>query len=150
MQLPRYRWRFAHLAALCVGHGVAQPVFSMLKSNPEFLVVQRSTRADAGLFAVLIVVVPPLVILGAEAPISIAFRAARCTWSPSGRSRSSRTVLKLVRLLDPERRAALLLPMFPARLLALAYMKWSVFRAFLSVSFALPVLARVTAGPTRP
>jgi hypothetical protein len=37
MNLPSYRWRLAHVAALWAD-GVGQPVFSMLKGNPEFLV----------------------------------------------------------------------------------------------------------------
>ena len=146
MQLPRYRWGFAHLAALW-GYGVAQALFSMLKSNPEFVVVRGSTRAHA-LFAVVLVVVPPLVLIGAEALISVAFR----TLSGARGRRPGVCVPHrppLVRLLDAERRAALLLPMFPAGLLALAYLKWSVFRAFLSVSLALPVLALVSSLPAR-
>ena len=75
MQLPSYRWRFAHLAALW-GYGVSQPVFSMLKGNPEFLVVRGSTRADVVLFAVLLAFVPAA--RGAAAEAVIVARVARC------------------------------------------------------------------------
>ena len=53
MRLPSYPWRFAHLAALW-GYGVSQPIFSMLKGNPEFLVINGASRAEAVAFAVLL------------------------------------------------------------------------------------------------
>ena len=51
-------------------------------------------------------------------------------------------VLQFVRLLDVQRGAALLLPLVPAALAAVAYLRSRVFRSFLSISFALPVLGR--------
>ena len=59
MDLPSYRWRFVHLAALWA-YGVSQPVFSMLKGNPEFLVVRGSSRLDVVVFALVLALVPPL------------------------------------------------------------------------------------------
>ena len=59
-----------------------------------------------------------------------------------GRSTSSRLVLlvpgsvALVRLFDPEQPIALLLPMIPAGIAALAYMRWRPFRSFLFISLA--------------
>ena len=73
MDLPSYRWRFAHLAALWA-YGVGQPVFSMLKGNPEFLVVRGSTRWDVIVFALLLAVVPPLVVVAAEALVALLSR----------------------------------------------------------------------------
>jgi hypothetical protein len=66
MKLPSYPWRFAHLAALW-GYGVSQPVFSMLKGNPEFLVINGASRAEAVSFAVLLAFGPPLLAVGVEA-----------------------------------------------------------------------------------
>ena len=150
MQLPPYRWRFAHLAALWA-YGVSQPVFSMLKSNPEFLVVRGSTRADVAVFAVLLVLLPPLAVTAAEAVISAVSRTlSRTLHIVALWGFAYLAVLQLVRLLDPERGAALLLPMLPAGLVALAYVKWPVVRSFLSVSLALPALALVSFVATVP
>ena len=55
-QLPSYPWRLAHLTALWA-YAVGQPVFSMLKGNPEFLVVRGSTRTDVIVFALLVALV---------------------------------------------------------------------------------------------
>ena len=45
---------------------MSQPVFAMLKGNPEFLVVRASTRGDVVVFALLVAFVVPLVVLGVE------------------------------------------------------------------------------------
>ena len=65
MRLPSYPWRFAHLAALW-GYGVSQPIFSMLKGNPEFLVINGASRAEAVAFAALLAFGPPIVVVGIE------------------------------------------------------------------------------------
>ncbi len=140
MQLPAYRWRFVHLAALW-GYGVSQPVFSMLKGNPEFLVVRGSTRADVVMFAVALAFVPPLVVLAVEAVTSLASATLSgalhvvAVWAFAFVA-----VLQLTRLLDVERGSALLLPMVPAMVVALLYMKVGAFRTFLSLSFVLPLV----------
>ena len=150
MLLPAFRWRFAHLAALW-GYGVSQPVFSMLKGNPEFLVVRGSTRLDVVTFALLLAFVPPLVVVGLEAIVSLVSRtlggvvhivAIWCFGCVA--------VLQIVRLLDVQRGAALLIPLVPATLAALAYLKSRVFRSFLSISFVLPVLGTLSFVATVP
>ena len=148
--LPAYRWRFAHLAALW-GYGVSQPVFSMLKGNPEFLVVRGSTRLDVVTFAVLVAFVVPLAVVGVEAIVSFVSRTLEgvlhvvAIWCFG-----CLAVLQIVRLLDVQRGAALLIPLLPATLAALAYLKFRLFRSFLSVSFLLPVLGALSFVATVP
>ena len=150
MQLPSYRWRFAHLAALWA-FGVSQPVFSMLKGNPEFLVVRGSTRLDVVVFALLVAFVLPLVVVGAEALLSLVSRTLGgalhivAIWCFGFLA-----VLQFARLFDTQRGAALLLPIVPAALVAVAYLRSRVFRSFLSVAVALPLLGLVTFVATVP
>jgi Sulfatase len=150
MQLPSYRWRFAHLAALWA-FGVSQPVFSMLKGNPEFLVVRGSTRLDVVVFALLVAFVPPLVVVGVEALMSRVSRTLAgvlhiiAIWSFG-----FLVALQFARLLDTQRGAALLLPIVPAALGAVAYLRSRVFRSFLSVAFALPLIGLVAFVATVP
>ena len=73
-RLPSYPWRFAHLAALWA-YGVSQPVFSMLKGNPEFLVVRGSSRLDVVVFALVLAFVPPLAVIAIEALAGVVSRA---------------------------------------------------------------------------
>ena len=60
-----------HLAGLSA-LAVAQPVFDLLSRNPEFFAVRGSTRWDIVLFAVGLVVLPPLLLLGLEALAGLA------------------------------------------------------------------------------
>ena len=55
-----------HLAGL-TALAVAQPLFDLLSRNAEFFAVRGSSRADIVLFAVGVVVLPPLILLGLEA-----------------------------------------------------------------------------------
>ena len=64
-----------HLAGLSA-LAVAQPLFDLLSSNVEFFAVRGSTRWDVVLFAVGIVVLPPLVLLGIEALAGLAHARA--------------------------------------------------------------------------
>jgi hypothetical protein len=67
---------FAHLAALSA-FAVAQPLFSLLKDNPEFFAARGSTASDIILFAVLLVLVPPAVLLLLEVLVGLASERAR-------------------------------------------------------------------------
>jgi hypothetical protein len=140
MKLPSYPWRFAHLAALW-GYGVSQPIFSMLKGNPEFLVVRGSTRGDVIAFALILAFAPPLVAVGVAAAVSIVSRTlGRTLHIVAIWCFALLAALQLVRLLAPDEVVTLLLPMLPATLAALAYLHWNGFRTFLSISIALPML----------
>jgi len=58
-------WAYLNLAALWT-FAVAQPLFDLLKDNPEFFAARGSTGFDIVSFSVLLVVLPPLLLLGAE------------------------------------------------------------------------------------
>lgn len=60
-----------HLAGLSA-LAVAQPLFDLLSRNAEFFAVRGSTRWDIVLFAVGLVVLPPLLLLGLEALAGLA------------------------------------------------------------------------------
>ena len=63
---PDSLWiRFAQLAAVWA-YAVAQPVFSLLEANPEFLVVRGATRTEVIVFAIAVSVAVPLVALACE------------------------------------------------------------------------------------
>ncbi len=138
--LPSYRWRYAHLAALW-GYGVSQPVFSMLKGNPEFLVVRGSSRADVIVFALLLAFVPPLAVIAVEALSGLVSETlSRALHLASVWGFAYLAMLQLTRLLDVERGAALLLPVVPAVIAVVLYGEVKAFRSFLSLSFLLPVV----------
>ncbi len=64
-----------HLAALSA-FALAQPLFDLLSRNAEFFAVRGSGRWDIVLFALGVVVVPPLALLGVVALAGIAHRRA--------------------------------------------------------------------------
>jgi hypothetical protein len=62
-RLPRYRVRFLHLTAVWA-YGVSQPVFALIGGNPDLLIQRDATRVSVALFAVLLAVVPPALMVG--------------------------------------------------------------------------------------
>ena len=137
--LPSYPARIAHLTALWA-FGVTQPVFSMLQGNPEFLVVRGSTRADVVIFTLLLAFLPPVLIVAAEALVSVVWAMlARALHVAVVWCFSFLAVLQLLRLVEPERAASLLVPILPACLVTFAYLRWSPLRSFLSISLVLPI-----------
>jgi uncharacterized membrane protein YgcG len=68
-------FRFGHLAALCT-FALAQPLFSLLKDNPEFFAARGSTGFDIISFSVLLVLVPPLVLILVELLVGLASQRA--------------------------------------------------------------------------
>jgi hypothetical protein len=58
-------WAYLNLAVLWT-FAVAQPLFDLLKDNPEFFAARGSTGFDIISFSVLLVVLPPFVLLGIE------------------------------------------------------------------------------------
>ena len=87
-RVPRRGWRgnllaFAHLAVLST-FALAQPLFDLLSDNPEFFAARGSTAGDIVLFAILLVVVPPALLLAVEVLVGLASEKARahaCTSS---------------------------------------------------------------------
>jgi sulfatase-like protein len=72
-------WSFLELAVLWT-FAVAQPLFDLLKDNPEFFAARGSSGFDVISFAVVLVIVPPLLLLAVELLIGLAGTAAR-RWS---------------------------------------------------------------------
>jgi len=69
-------WPFAHLAALSA-FALAQPLFSLLKDNPEFFAARGSSGFDIISFSILLVLLPPLVLLAIELLVGLASRRAQ-------------------------------------------------------------------------
>jgi hypothetical protein len=69
-------WAFLGLAVLWT-FAVAQPLFDLLKDNPEFFAARGSSGFDIVSFSVLLVVLPPLLLLGIELLVGLAGRTAR-------------------------------------------------------------------------
>jgi hypothetical protein len=58
-------WAYLNLAVLWT-FAVAQPLFDLLKDNPEFFAARGSTGFDIISFSMLLVALPPLLLLGIE------------------------------------------------------------------------------------
>jgi sulfatase-like protein len=69
-------WAYLGLAVLWT-FAVAQPLFDLLKDNPEFFAARGSSGFDIVSFSVLLVVLPPLPLLGIELLLGLAGRGAR-------------------------------------------------------------------------
>jgi hypothetical protein len=69
-------WAYLNVAVLWT-FAVAQPLFDLLKDNPEFFAARGSSGFDIVSFSVLLVVVPPAVLLGVELLVGLAGGAAR-------------------------------------------------------------------------
>jgi Sulfatase len=69
-------WAYLNLTVLWT-FAVAQPLFDLLKDNPEFFAARGSSGFDIISFSVLLVVLPPAVLLAVELLVGLAGRAAR-------------------------------------------------------------------------
>jgi hypothetical protein len=67
---------FLHLAVLSA-FALAQPLFNLLSDNPEFFAARGSTAMDIIVFALLLVVLPPALLLGIELLVGLAGPQAR-------------------------------------------------------------------------
>ena len=63
--LKQALWHYANLAVLWT-FAVAQPLFDLLGDNPEFFAARGSSGFDIISFSVLLVLLPPLLMLGIE------------------------------------------------------------------------------------
>lgn len=150
IEAPSYRWRVVHLAALW-GYGVSQPVFSMLKGNPEFLVINGASRAEAVAFAVLLAFGPPIAVVGIEFAVGLlSSKVSAVVHVLAVGAFSFAALAQILSRFDPMSAAWLLVPAVAAYIGAIAYTRWKPIRAFLSISLALPVaglLLFVTTAP---
>ena len=69
-------WAYLNLAVLWT-FAVAQPLFDLLKDNPEFFAARGSSGFDIISFSVLLVVLPPALLLAIELLVGLAGGAAR-------------------------------------------------------------------------
>jgi len=69
-------WAYLNLAVLWT-FAVAQPLFDLLKDNPEFFAARGSTGFDIVSFSVLLVVLPPALLLGIELLLGLIRREVR-------------------------------------------------------------------------
>ena len=60
-------WAYLGIAVLWT-FAVAQPLFDLLKDNPEFFAARGSSGFDVISWSVLLVVLPPAILLGIELP----------------------------------------------------------------------------------
>ena len=60
--LPSYRARFVHLTAIWA-YSVTQPVLALVDGNPDLLLARGATRLDLVLFAVLVAIAVPVLVL---------------------------------------------------------------------------------------
>ena len=67
-------WAYLNLAVLWT-FAVAQPLFDLLKDNPEFFAARGSSGFDIISFSVLLVVLPPAVLLAVELLAGLAGRS---------------------------------------------------------------------------
>jgi hypothetical protein len=135
-----YLVRFVQLAALWA-YAVAQPTFSLLGGNPEFLVVRGASRAEVVVFALTLALVPALLVIAIEWLVSRVSQTASAALHvvclalfavPLG--------LLLLQGLDPSALAAVAGAVAIAALAALAYLRWRPVRLFLTLSVILPLL----------
>ncbi|MEJ7750497.1 MAG: sulfatase-like hydrolase/transferase [Thermoleophilaceae bacterium] len=132
---------FGHLAVLAT-FALAQPLFSLLSDNPEFFAARGSTPSEIIVFALLLVLVPPLLLLGIELLIGLAGPRAR---------RTAHVVLlgllagivfaqALKRALDGPDLLLILLAVALGALAALAYARAEPVRSFVSVLTPAPIV----------
>ncbi|HEY7561913.1 MAG TPA: sulfatase-like hydrolase/transferase [Gaiellaceae bacterium] len=129
-----------HLAGL-TALAVAQPLFDLLSRNAEFFAVRGSSRADIVLFAVGVVVLPPLLLLGLEAVAGLwSTRAATVVHLVFAAALVGLLVLQVIRGADV--RAALLVAAAAAVGAAGAFLYTRVrpVRMLLSVLAAAPLV----------
>jgi hypothetical protein len=69
-------WAYLNLAVLWT-FAVAQPLFDLLKDNPEFFAARGSSGFDIISFSLLLVLLPPALLLAVELLIGLAGRQAR-------------------------------------------------------------------------
>ncbi len=69
-------WAYLGIAVLWT-FAVAQPLFDLLKDNPEFFAARGSSGFDVISWSVLVVVLPPAILLGIELLIGLAGGTAR-------------------------------------------------------------------------
>jgi Sulfatase len=134
-------WAYLNLAVLWT-FAVAQPLFDLLKDNPEFFAARGSSGFDIISFSVLLVVLPPALLLAVELLVGLAGRPAR---------RGAHVVLlgalvaliaaqALKKALDASDIALILLSLAIGAALAALWLRTEPVRAFLNVLSPAPLV----------
>jgi hypothetical protein len=123
----------------------------MLRGNPEFLVINGASRAETVAFAVVLSFAPPLLAVGIEATLGIlSAKSAGVVHVLFLWAFGFTAGLQVLELFDPTRGAAIIVPLVAAYGGAIAYTRWRAIHTFLSLSFALPVIALLVFVSTAP
>ncbi len=132
---------FGHLAVLST-FALAQPLFDLLSDNPEFFAARGSTPAEIVVFALLLVLVPPLVLLVVETLVGLAGPRARRSAHLALIGVLSFVVFAqaLKKLLSAPDAVLIAIAVLLGALAVLAYARAEPVRSFMSVLTLAPVV----------
>ena len=139
--LKEAAWSYLNLAVLWT-FAVAQPLFDLLKDNPEFFAARGSSGFDIVSFSVLLVVLPPALLLAVELLIGLA---------GAGPRRAAHTVLlgglvaliaaqALKKAFDASDLVLIVLSVAIAVGLALLWLRAEPVRSFLNILSPVPLV----------
>lgn len=138
---PSNLFAFGHIAALTT-FALAQPLFDLLGKNPEFFAARGSTAWDIITFAILLVVIPPVVLFAIEFLVGLVSRPAR-----NALHLVYIAVLLAVVIIQPLKKALdvgdvvlIAIPLIIGALVALLYSKAEPVRSFFSVLSPAPIV----------
>ncbi|MGI8844637.1 MAG: sulfatase-like hydrolase/transferase [Thermoleophilaceae bacterium] len=138
---PSNLFAFAHIAALTT-FALAQPLFDLLGKNPEFFAARGSTAGDIITFAILLVVVPPVVLFVIELLVGLISHRARDVLHLVYIA-----VLLAVVIIQPLKKALdagdlvlIVIPLIVGALVALLYSRAEPMRSFFSVLSVAPIV----------
>ena len=143
MTLDSYTVRAIQLTALWA-YGVSQPIFSVLESNPEFLVVRGSSRVEVLAFAVTLCLGVPIAALACEWLVSrISARAGDISHFVFIGAFLFPSAVRLVAVLIPAAPELIAASIAVCVIGVASYIRWRGVRLFLGYSIVLPVLGFV-------
>jgi hypothetical protein len=133
-------WNALHLAVLS-SFAFAQPLFDLLGKTPEFFAVRGSRGVDIVVFALVVVVVPPVVLVAVEAALWLASpRAAEVAHLVFVAALAGIVALQVVRDQLTSTAVVLLLSAVLGAAFAALYASTRAVRTFTSVLAPVPVL----------
>jgi hypothetical protein len=132
---PPARVRAMHLVALSA-FGIAQPAFNLLKNNPDYFAVERFYVLDVVLFAVGLVVAPPVILFAVELAAQLVHpRLVSITHNVFV---AALAFLAVGRALQDPSPTQVLLAVGAGIVFAFVYGSWAPARTFLSISVLAP------------
>ena len=148
-ELPSYRWRFAHLAALW-GYGRSARLLHALQQPRVPRHQRRLTRGGDGLRDRRRRSVRRSRSSGSSSPAAPLDALASVIHVLAVWVAGFAAALQLLELFNPTSAATLVVPVVLAYAGAVAYVRWRAFRSFLSISIVLPLLSLVLFLATAP